>query len=89
VNQDGQLRKGSRDALGLKSLRSLMPLKSAEKMGREILRGRRVDPYRKGQMTACDTAITGQFAASTRGPMCIAFCENRIIAQNGVEAAGH
>jgi ATP-dependent helicase/nuclease subunit B len=56
-NKDGKLRKDSREALGSEKFAGLLDDVEGilTKMGREIFAGvARVDPYRKGQMTACD-----------------------------------
>ena len=57
LNKDDQLRKGSREALESENFAGLLDAveEVLTKMGREIFAGvARVDPYRKGQMTACD-----------------------------------
>jgi ATP-dependent helicase/nuclease subunit B len=57
LNKDGQLRKGSREALESENFAGLLDAVEAllKKMGREIFAGAaRVDPYRKGQTIACD-----------------------------------
>ncbi|MEO8427625.1 MAG: PD-(D/E)XK nuclease family protein [Verrucomicrobiota bacterium] len=57
VNKDGQLRKGSPEALESEKFDGLLDAveEVLKKIGREIFAGvARVDPFRKGQKTACD-----------------------------------
>jgi len=57
LNNDGSLHKGSREALATDEFEALLEATEANliRLGREIFSGAaRVDPFRKGAMTACD-----------------------------------